>query len=315
MKKKILKTIVLSILPLFLLIGCTKTENKETASFSSENKMTVVTTTAMIGDVASEIGKDRVEVYSMMGPGVDPHLYKAKTSDLERLTSSDLIIYNGIHLEAKMADVLEKLSSTKNIHSIEEGLDETNLITIEQAHDPHIWFDVQNWITASKIIRDALTSTDPDGKEIYQANYESYIAKLEELDTYVKSQAQKVPKEQRILITAHDAFNYFGRAYDFEVKGLQGISTVDEAGTLDVRNLAQFIAENKIKALFVESSVSPKSIQALQAAVESRGWNIIIGGELYSDAMGDANTFEGTYIGMVTHNIDTIVSGLLGEEE
>ncbi|MDC7236989.1 MAG: zinc ABC transporter substrate-binding protein [Sphaerochaetaceae bacterium] len=315
MKKKILKTIVLSILPLFLLIGCTKTENKENASFSSENKMTVVTTTAMIGDVASEIGKERVEVYSMMGPGVDPHLYKAKTSDLERLTSSDLIIYNGIHLEAKMADVLEKLSSTKNIHSIEEGLDENNLITIEQAHDPHIWFDVQNWITASKIIRDALTSTDPDGKEIYQANYESYIAKLEELDSYVKSQAQKVPKEQRILITAHDAFNYFGRAYDFEVKGLQGISTVDEAGTLDVRNLAQFITDNKIKALFVESSVSPKSIQALQAAVESRGWNIIIGGELYSDAMGDANTFEGTYIGMVTHNIDTIVSGLLGEEE
>lgn len=291
MKKKILKTIVLSILPLFLLIGCTKTENKESTAFNSENKMTVVTTTAMIGDVASEIGKERVEVHSMMGPGVDPHLYKAKTSDLERLTSSDLIIYNGIHLEAKMADVLEKLSSTKNIHSIEEGLDETNLITIEQAHDPHIQFDVQNWITASKIIRDALISTDPDGKEIYQTNYESYITKLEELDTYVKSQAQKVPKEQRILITAHDAFNYFGRAYDFEVKGLQGISTVDEAGTLDVRNLAQFIAENKIKALFVESSVSPKSIQALQAAVESRGWNIIIGGELYSDAMGDANTF------------------------
>ncbi len=315
MKKKILKTIILSILPFILLIGCTKADTKAESSFSSDNKMNIVTTTAMISDVASEIGKDRVDVYSMMGPGVDPHLYKAKTSDLNRLTNSDLIIYNGIHLEAKMADVLEKLSSTKNIHSIEEGLDESDLITVEQAHDPHIWFDVNNWIIASKVIRDALISTDPDGKDIYQANYELYVSKLEELDSYVKSQAQKVPKEQRILITAHDAFNYFGRAYDFEVKGLQGISTVDEAGTLDVRNLAQFITDNKIKALFVESSVSPKSIQALQAAVESRGWNIKIGGELYSDAMGDANTFEGTYIGMVTHNIDTIVAGLLGEEE
>lgn len=315
MKKTVLKFSILSILSLFLLMGCKKTTEETDKSFSTTNKMTVVTTTGMIGDVASEIGQDRVDVYSMMGPGVDPHLYKAKASDLDRLNNADLIIYNGIHLESKMADVLEKLSSTKNIHSVEEGIDENSLITIDQAHDPHIWFDVNNWIVASMVIRDALIATDPDGKSVYEANYDSYVSKLNDLNIYVIEQAQKVPEEQRILITAHDAFNYFGRAYGFEVMGLQGISTVDEAGTLDVRNLAEFITENKINALFVESSVSPKSIKAVQAAVASRGWDIEIGGELYSDAMGDAGTFEGTYIGMVTHNIDTIVSGLLGQQE
>lgn len=313
MKKRLFKITLLSLLLIMVFTGCNKENNEEEKSFSIDNKMKIVATTQMIGDVVSEIGKDRVDVYTMMGPGVDPHLYKAKTSDLTKLNEADLIIYNGIHLEAKMADVLEKLSSSKNIHSIEEGLDENNLITIDGAHDPHIWFDVQNWIVASDVIKNALILTDPDGKETFQLNYDNYVAKLEQLDSYVKEQAQKIPKDQRIIVTAHDAFNYFGRAYDFEVKGLQGISTVDEAGTLDVKNLADFITENKIKALFVESSVSPKSIQALQAAVESRGWQTKIGGELFSDAMGDANTFEGTYIGMVTHNIDTIVAGLLGE--
>ena len=313
MKKTIIKISILSVLSLFLMVGCKKVAQETNESYSSTNKMTVVTTTGMIGDVASEIGKDRVDVYSMMGPGVDPHLYKAKASDLERLNSADLIVYNGIHLESKMADVFKKLSDTKNIHSIEEGMDEDSLITIDQAHDPHIWFDVNNWMIASMVIRDALISTDPEGESVYQANYESYVAELKDLDMYVKDQVKKIPEDQRILITAHDAFNYFGRAYGFEVMGLQGISTVDEAGTLDVRNLAEFITSNKIKAMFVESSVSPKSIQAVQAAVESRGWNIEIGGELYSDAMGDTNTPEGTYIGMVTHNIDTIVSGLLGQ--
>ena len=313
MKKTITRITLLSIISILILAGCSKQSEQVEKEYSSENKMSIVATTGMIGDVIANIGGDRVTVYSMMGPGVDPHLYKAKASDLERLNSADLIIYNGIHLESKMGDVLEKLSSTKNIHSIEEGLDESNLITVEQAHDPHIWFDVQNWIIASEVIKDALISTDKEGSDVYQKNYEEYVEKLNQLDLYVKEQVQRVPENQRILITAHDAFNYFGRAYGFDVQGLQGISTVDEAGTLDVRNLAEFITENKIKALFVESSVSPKSIQALQAAVKSRGWNIQIGGELFSDAMGDTGSFEGTYIGMVTHNIDTIISGLIGQ--
>ena len=311
MKRFALIAIALSV----VLLGCQKVENTKSSSFSVENKMSVVTTIGMIGDVAANIGGERVEVYSMMGAGVDPHLYKAKAGDLTRLNKADLILYNGIHLESKMGDVLEKLSKTQNIKAIEDGISEEILITVDQAHDPHIWFDVSNWMLASHVILEALVITDPSGESIYRANHASYLKKLEDLDAYTKQKAMTIPQENRILITAHDAFNYFGRAYGFEVKGLQGISTVDEAGTSDVRDLADFIAKNQIRSLFVESSVSPKSIQALQAAVKSRGWDVEIGGELFSDAMGNAGTLEGTYIGMVTHNIDTIVAGLSLEEK
>lgn len=309
-----MKKIILVLFVTLVFLGCNKQEENN-AAYSTENKMDVVTTIGMIGDVTQNIGGDRVDVYAMMGAGVDPHLYKAKARDLERLNKADLIIYNGIHLESKMGDVLEKLSQTKNIESIEEVIPEESLITVGKAHDPHIWFDVSNWIAAAGAIKEALIHTDPDGKDTYENNYENYIVKLKELNKYVMDKAMSVPEEQRILITAHDAFNYFGRAYGFKVMGLQGISTVDEAGTADVKDLADFITEKKVKALFVESSVSPKSIQAVQAAVNDRGWDVQIGGELFSDAMGDSGSFEGTYIGMVTHNIDTITSGLIGEME
>ena len=311
MKRFFLMALVLSV----VLLGCQKVENTKGSSFSEDNKMSVVTTIGMIGDVAANIGGERVDVYSMMGAGVDPHLYKAKAGDLNRLNKADLILYNGIHLEAKMGDVLEQLSKTRNIKAIEDGIPEDILIIVDQAHDPHIWFDVSNWILASEVILEALVSTDPSGEAYYRENHASYRKKLEDLDAYTKEKAMTIPKERRILITAHDAFNYFGRAYGFEVRGLQGISTVDEAGTSDVRILADFIAEKQIRSLFVESSVSPKSIRALQAAVKSRGWDVEIGGELFSDAMGNTGTFEGTYIGMVTHNIDTIVAGLSLEEK
>ncbi len=311
MKRSLLVVLILSV----FFLGCQKVEDTKGSAFSEENKMSVVTTIGMIGDVAANIGGARVDVYSMMGAGVDPHLYKAKAGDLTRLSRADLILYNGIHLEAKMGDVLEKLSKTQNIKAIEDGISEDILIIVDQAHDPHIWFDVSNWMLASKVILEALIKTDPSGETYYRKNYATYLKKLEDLDRYTKEKAMTIPEERRILITAHDAFNYFGRAYGFEVRGLQGISTVDEAGTSDVRKLADFIAENQIRSLFVESSVSPKSIKALQAAVKSRGWDVEIGGELYSDAMGNAGTFEGTYIGMVTHNIDTIVAGLSLEDK
>ena len=311
MKRFFLITLVLSV----VLLACQKVENTQGSSFSSENKMSVVTTIGMIGDVAANIGGERVDAYSMMGAGVDPHLYKAKAGDLNRLNKADLILYNGLHLEAKMGDVLAQLSKTRNIKAIEDGITEDTLIITDQAHDPHIWFDVSNWMIASNIILEALIRTDPDGEAYYRENHAIYLQKLKDLDAYTKEKAFTIPEERRILITAHDAFNYFGRAYGFEVKGLQGISTVDEASTSDVRELADYIAENKIRSLFVESSVSDKSIRALQAAVKSRGGNVEIGGELFSDAMGNTGTFEGTYIGMVTHNIDTIVAGLSLEEK
>ena len=313
MKKLFGFIMIISILLSFW--GCSKEEAEDNTAFGPENKMSIVSTIGMIGDVAQEIGGDRVSVYTMMGPGIDPHLYKAKTGDLERLNNADLILYNGIHLEAKMADVLEKLAATRNVRAVAETVGEEELLIEEGAYDPHVWFDVDKWKIASGAILEALISTDPEGEIVYQENYRNYETKLTELDAYVRERAGELPAESRILITAHDAFNYFGEAYGFEVRGLQGISTVDEAGTGDVRDLADFIADNRVGALFVETSVSPKSIEALRAAVNDRGWDIQIGGELFSDAMGDAGTPEGTYLGMVRHNIDTIVAGLAVKEE
>jgi manganese/zinc/iron transport system substrate-binding protein len=183
----------------------------------------------------------------------------------------------------------------------------------EGAYDPHIWFDVTMWMSAVEVVRDTLIEMDPGHAATYRANAEGYLAELAQLHDYVNSQAQRVPQEKRVVITAHDAFKYFGQAYGFEVRGLQGISTATEAGTGDVQQLAEFIAERQIPAVFVESSVPPRYIEAVQAAVRARGFEVQIGGELFSDAMGSTGTPEGTYTGMVRHNIDTIVEALLGE--
>jgi manganese/zinc/iron transport system substrate-binding protein len=182
----------------------------------------------------------------------------------------------------------------------------------EGAYDPHVWFDVSKWMSATEVIRDSFVDIDPEHAELYENNARDYLAELEELDRYVAERAQLVLEEKRVLITAHDAFNYFGEAYDFEVRGLQGISTASETGTADLSGLADFIVEREIPAIFVETSVPQRFVEALREAVAARGSEVSIGGSLYSDAMGDAGTPEGTYIGMVRHNIDTIVAGLAG---
>jgi len=298
-----------------LLTACGQATGEAEADLS-QRPIRVVTTVGMINDIVQNVGGERVEVTSLMGPGVDPHLYKASEGDVTRMAEADVIFYNGLHLEAKMGEVFEKMEGRIKTVAVTQGIDQTELLAppeFEGAFDPHVWFDVTLWMKAAEQVRDTLIEMDPDYVELYQANAESYLAELSELHDYVKAQAEKVPGEQRVLITAHDAFNYFGRAYDFEVRGLQGISTATEAGTADVQSLAEFIAENKIPAIFVESSVPPRTIEAVQAAVRSRGFEVEIGGELFSDAMGDPGTSEGTYTGMVRHNIDTIVSSLLGE--
>jgi manganese/zinc/iron transport system substrate-binding protein len=185
----------------------------------------------------------------------------------------------------------------------------------EGLHDPHVWFDVRLWKYTVIEIAAALAEKDAEHANVFEANATRYLAELDQLNEYVTEQALRVPKGQRMLVTAHDAFNYFGRRYGFEVTGLQGISTEAQAGTRDVQKLVNLIVERKIKAIFVESSVPVKNIKAVQEAVEAKGWNVVVGGELFSDAMGDAGAFEGTYIGMVTHNIDTIVSALIGAGE
>lgn len=298
-----------------ILTACGQAAGKAEADLS-QRPIRVVTTVGMINDIVQNVGGERVEVTGLMGPGVDPHLYKASEGDVSRMAEADVIFYNGLHLEAKMGEVLEKMEGRVRTVAVTAGIDQSSLLAppeFEGSFDPHVWFDVTLWMKAVEQVRDTLVEMDPDHYDLYQANAESYLAELNELHDYVKAQAESVPEERRVLITAHDAFNYFGRAYGFEVRGLQGISTASEAGTADVQELAEFIAERKIPAIFVESSVPPRTIEAVQAAVRSRGFEVEIGGELFSDAMGNPGTAEGTYIGMVRHNIDTIVNSLSGE--
>jgi manganese/zinc/iron transport system substrate-binding protein len=252
-----------------------------------------------------------------MGPGVDPHLYKASEGDVIRLQEADVIFYNGLHLEAQMGDVLERLNGfgIKTV-AVTDQIDRSLLespLQFQGNYDPHVWFDVTLWMKAVEQVRDTLIEIDPESSSQYEANAEAFLMELEDLHQYVLDQANTIPAEQRILITAHDAFNYFGRAYGFDVRGLQGISTEAQAGTADVQALADFIVENQIPAVFVESSVPQRNVEAVQAAVQAQGFDVKIGGSLYSDAMGSEGTPEGTYVGMVRHNIDTIVSALTGD--
>jgi manganese/zinc/iron transport system substrate-binding protein len=300
----------------FLLSACS-TVSSESRLPISERTVNVVTTTGMIADIAKNVGGERVRVTALMGPGVDPHLYKASEGDVIRLQEADVILYNGLHLEAQMGDVLERLNEfgIKTV-PVTDKIDRSLLQSppeFQGNYDPHVWFDVSLWMKAVAQVRDTLVELDPDHASTYRSNAEAYLAELENLHQYVLEQANTIPAEQRILITAHDAFNYFGRAYGFEVRGLQGISTEAQAGTADVQTLASFIVERRIPAIFVESSVPRRNVEAVQAAVQAKGFEVRIGGSLFSDAMGSEGTPEGTYVGMVRHNIDTIVTALTGD--
>ena len=307
-----MQRIYIALCLIIILIG-TGCDPKGQPDASTEGKLRVVTTIGMITDIVKNVGGDRVDVVGMMGPGVDPHLYKPTAKDVQRLSSAHLIFYNGLHLESKMSDILAKMSGDTKTVAVTESVNEDLLLKppeFEGQYDPHLWFDVKLWMKAVVKVRDALSEFDSDNTLMYWSNADRYLAKLAELHEYAKSQAERVPPQQRVLVTAHDAFNYFGQAYGFEVRGLQGISTATEAGIADVQELATFIADRRIPAIFVESSVSSRSLEAVQAAVKSKGFDVEIGGELFSDAMGNTGTPEGTYIGMVRHNIDTIVKAL-----
>jgi manganese/zinc/iron transport system substrate-binding protein len=299
----------LSWLLLFILAGagCHAPEKPSTG------KLTIVTTTGMIQDALKEIAGDHAEVIALMGPGVDPHLYKATQGDLKKLTQADIIFYNGLHLEGKLGEVLEKLSRTKPVVAIATALPDSLLRQAEGfqgAYDPHIWFDVSRWKLAVKSAGLFLQGYDSLHAHTYALNMTRYLSRLDSLHEAVQHTILTIPEQQRVLITAHDAFGYFGDAYQVEVRGLQGISTVAEFGLRDVTNLVDFIIERKIKAIFVETSVSEKSIHAVIEGCQQKNWNVTIGGSLYSDAMGEAGTPEGTYIGMVHTNVKTITDAL-----
>lgn len=281
--------------------------------FSGELPIRVVATVGMVADLARQIGGDRVAVKALMGEGVDPHLYKASPGDLSRLRSADLILYAGLHLEGKMADVLVKLARTTPVFAVGEAIPEERLREppeMEGAWDPHVWFDASLWRECAAFTRDVLVEFDPAGAEVYRARGEEFLARLDALHESTKARIAEIPPERRLLVTAHDAFGYFGDAYGIEVVAIQGISTESEAGVRRVNELVDLLVRRGVGAVFVESSVSEKNIHALIEGCAARGHAVKIGGSLFSDAMGADGTPEGTYEGMVRHNVDRIVEAL-----
>jgi len=268
-------------------------------------------TTGMVADLVRNVGGADVEVWQMMGEGVDPHLYKASPGDIAQLQSGDAIFYSGLHLEGKMGDIFVRMARAKPTFAVTERIDETRLLEVTDGyHDPHVWFDVALWSEAASVVADALAEFDSTHADEYRTNAEAYRKELAALDANCRERLATIPAERRVLVTAHDAFHYFGRAYDVEVRAIQGISTESEAGVKEINELVNFIVERGVKAVFVETSVSDRNIKALVEGCAAKGHSVAIGGELFSDAMGEPGTPEGTYIGMVVHNVNTIVSAL-----
>ncbi|WP_284644640.1 metal ABC transporter solute-binding protein, Zn/Mn family [Paenibacillus silviterrae] len=305
------KRFIMTILFLGLTVMLTACGGDEAAG--GDGKLKVTTTIGMISDVVKNVGGEHVAVTGLMKSGVDPHLYKASQGDVKKLEQAQIIFYNGLHLEGKMEEIFEQMRKEKPTVAVTKGIDEAKLLSAndgQSAHDPHVWFDVKHWISATEVIRDELSKLDSAHAEDYKKNAAAYIVQLQQLDSYVREQIGTIPQQQRVLVTAHDAFGYFGKAYGIQVMGLQGISTASEYGSKDVSDLRDYLVKNRIKAVFVESSVPKKSIEAVIQGAKQQGHEVKIGGELFSDAMGKEGTTEGTYIGMVRHNVDTIVKAL-----
>ena len=276
-------------------------------------KVMVTTTTNVITDLVENIGGDHVLVTGLMGPGVDPHLYRPSANDVNKLQDANIVFYNGLDLEGKMGDIFVKIGREGTaVWAVSENIPHESLLSLDTAghFDPHIWWNAELWTEAAKVVATGLSEYDPENSESYEKNLEEYIEQLQELHKDSLEKINSIPKEQRVLVTAHDAFQYFGNAYGLEEMAIQGWSTDSEAGIREIQNLADEITERKIKAVFVETSISPATIEALKAAVQDKGHDVVIGGELFSDAIGEKGTHEGTHIGAFTHNVDTIVQAL-----
>jgi len=288
-----------------------KKELRVQRAFSGSHPIKIVCTTGMVADIVRNVGGKHVEVDQLMGQDVDPHLYKATPGDMSRLARADAVFYSGLHLEGKMTDVLERLGERGVSIGVAEFIDQSKVLTNEEGiHDPHVWFDVSLWSQTIGVVRDVLAAFDPAHAADYTERAASYEAELAMVHTSTRQRLAEIPSSQRVLITSHDAFHYFGRAYDIEVKGIQGISTDAEAGVKDINDLVRFITQRRIKAVFVETSVNQRNMRALLEGCKSMGHDVVVGGELYSDAMGKDGTAEGTYAGMIRHNVETIVHAL-----
>ena len=294
------------------LFGCSK--QSETEPKRSSGKILVVTTTTMVSDLVKQVGGDKVEVQGLMGPGVDPHLYKALASDITKLQGAEVIFYNGLLLEGKMQDVFARMARTKkHVYPVTEGIPQDRLLEPPEMaghYDPHVWFEVPLWAKCAEVVAHGLAEFAPQHKDYFDQQGKAVQAKMQALHQWAVKRASELPMEKRILITSHDAFNYFGRAYGFQVVGLQGISTVEEANMASMVKMVEFIKKKDVKAIFVESSVAQQAIRRI-----SEDAGVKIGGELFSDAMGTPGQMEkgydlGTYEGMIKHNLNTIVDAL-----
>lgn len=287
--------------------------------FAGEYPIRVVCTTGQVAEIILRIGGDHVAIEALMGPGVDPHLYSPIASDVRKLSAADAIFYNGLHLEGRMAELFVKMARKKATFAVTEGIQERHDKRLreppefEGLFDPHVWHDPLLWADCAKDAAEMLAEFDPPHADQYQANAEKYRTELAELDTFCRESLAAIPKDQRVLVTAHDAFGYFGKAYDIEVHGLKGISTEEEKDLHRQEEIQRMIIERKIPAVFVESAVAPKTIEALVEPCRAAGWDLKIGGNLYADALGPAGTDDATYAGMIRHNTRTIAAALGGE--
>lgn len=307
---------LLAIAALPILASCGRITSSRQIIDLGERVISVTATTGQVADLVRVVGQDRVKVAGLMGPGVDPHLFKASERNVEELIDSDAIFYSGLHLEGKLGEVLERLQERRPVSAVTNAIPEAQLMSppnFEGNPDPHFWFDPSLFAFATDQVSSSLASIDPSHAALYQANAESYKTKLAEVDDFAFEQFASVPDQQRVVVTAHDAFGYLGRRYDLDVVGLQGISTSTEAGIRDVQRIADLIVERQVPAIFVETSVPRRTIEAVQVSTANRGWSVTIGGQLYSDALGNEGTPEGTYLGMFRYNVETIVRGLKGE--
>lgn len=304
--------IILMVISFVFLLAACRTDEEATTE-ENEGKVNIVTTIAQIGEPLSVIGGEHVEVDSLMGPAVDPHLYNATHSDITRIDEAELVFYNGLNLEANMIDIFNEMSDSKPVVAIGETIPEDLLLEDEEEEgvpDPHIWFDLDLWQQALESAVQELKDYAPEHAEEFEENKVKYFAEMDELKES-SSKLEKIPEQQRYLVTAHDAFGYFGQMHGLEVVGLQGLSTDGEIGVSDIQETIDILAEYQVPAVFVESSISENSIQAVIEGAESEGLDVSLGGELYSDAMGETGTEEGTYLGMYKHNVDTIYEALM----
>lgn len=306
----------MALLAAMVLAGCSNIGEREGLTVGSKGEVRAVTTTNFITDLVHQVGGDRVEVIGLMGPGVDPHLYKASAGDVEDLRKADVIFYGGLYLEAKMEDVFEEVGESKPVFAVTDRMPRSRLLDApsgapqDEEYDPHVWFDVSLWKYAVDEVEAGLIEVDPAGASTYRANARRYRRKLDALDREVARRLRSIPAGRRVLVTSHDAFRYLGRRYGIDVAAIQGLSTAAEATTADIERVAGTIADRGVKAVFVESSVPPQTIDAVLASARKRGQDAIIGGELFSDAAGREGTPEGTYVGMLRSNVEHLVEGL-----